>query len=371
MVNFKRGYDLPEKNRVHGDVPVVSSAGLSGYHNQYKAEGEGLVTGRYGTLGKMHFVNGKYWPHNTALYATDFKGNYPKYVYYLLTCLGNLKTSDKTSVPGINRNDLHELNIPYLKPDDQIEPADLLWSIDQKIELNNKINAELEAMAKLIYDYWFVQFDFPDENGKPYKSSGGKMVFNKELKREIPDGWNAVRVENLTPVVTGKEDANFATEDGEFHFFTCAEETSRCDKPAFNGHAVLLAGNGSLKVKYYSGRFNAYQRTYVLIPLDAKMWVPIYFAVSDRIKALTSGSRGSIVKFITKGDVADILLPLPTESNKLDFSLLQSIFESILLRQNENQELATLRDWLLPMLMNGQVKVGAGKGVAKAAEPWG
>jgi len=116
IVNFKRGYDLPFYNRKDGSYPIISSSGISGFHSEYRAHGEGLITGRYGTLGEVHYVNAKYWPHNTTLYVTDFKGNYPKYVYFLLKCLGNLKTADKSTVPGINRNDLHEIEVPYLSP---------------------------------------------------------------------------------------------------------------------------------------------------------------------------------------------------------------------------------------------------------------
>ena len=113
IVNFKRGFDLPESKRKKGLFPVISSSGISGFHSEYKCDGIGLITGRYGTLGEMYYYEGKYWPHNTTLYATTFYSNHPKYVYYLMKCLGNLKTSDKSTVPGINRNDLHEINIPY------------------------------------------------------------------------------------------------------------------------------------------------------------------------------------------------------------------------------------------------------------------
>lgn len=187
LITLKRGYDLPEKVRVNGPYPVISSAGVSGWHNEYKVEGPGVVTGRYGTLGEMYYTEGKYWPHNTALYVQDFKGNDPKYVYYLLSCLGRIRTSDKSAVPGVNRNELHEMAIPAINdPAIQIQVRKILEAIDKKIGLNNRINAELEAMAKTLYDYWFVQFDFPDANGKPYKTSGGKMEYNATLKREIP-----------------------------------------------------------------------------------------------------------------------------------------------------------------------------------------
>ena len=203
LINLKRGYDLPEYDRILGPYPVISSAGISGYHDQYKVDGKGVVTGRYGTLGEMYFVEGKYWPHNTALYVQDFKGNDPKYIYYLLSCLGRIRTSDKSAVPGVNRNELHEMFVPSVEDKSrQIAIRNVLEIFDAKIELNNRINAELEAMAKTLYDYWFVQFDFPFDfaqgkpaaNGKPYKSSGGKMVYNPTLKREIPEGWDVKRI---------------------------------------------------------------------------------------------------------------------------------------------------------------------------------
>jgi type I restriction enzyme S subunit len=204
LITLKRGYDLPEKDRIAGPYPVISSAGVSGFHNDYKVEGQGVVTGRYGTLGEMYFVEGKYWPHNTALYVQNFKGNDPKYIYYLLNCIGRIRTSDKSAVPGVNRNELHEIAIPAIEDKNlQISIRKVLEAIDKKIALNDRINTELEVMAKTLYDYWFVQFDFPDANGKPYKTSGGKMVCNQTLKREIPEGWKAGNVLSVAKLLGG------------------------------------------------------------------------------------------------------------------------------------------------------------------------
>jgi type I restriction enzyme S subunit len=119
----------------------------------------------------------------------------------------------------VNENVLKSqlIKLPDLNTQQKI--ASVLSSLDAKIELNNKINQELETMAKTLYDYWFVQFDFPNSNGKPYKSSGGKMVYNKELKREIPEGWEVKKISHLLDVTTGKEDANFAVKNGKYPFF--------------------------------------------------------------------------------------------------------------------------------------------------------
>ena len=230
-----------------------------------------------------------------------------------------------------------------------------LYSLEQKCNVNNKICSELETMAKTLYDYWFVQFDFPDENGEPYRTAGGEMVWNKQLKREIPKGWNVTNIGNLTTVVTGKEDANFSSPNGKYKFFTCSQETLLCDTPAFSGQAVLIAGNGDFNVKHYSGEFNAYQRTYVLIPENQVYYGAMYISAKNQIQAFKNGSNGSIVKFITKGDVENIPFILPNDD--LIFHQINKLIEKIELCERENEELTKLRDWLLPMLMNGQARV--------------
>lgn len=258
-------------------------------HHDYKCDGENVITGRYGTIGEVYYYNGKCWPLNTALFVSNFFDNYPKYIYYFLKCTLKVDGKDKSTVPGVDRNVLHALKVSYFSDKDyQIEIASVLSCIDAKIDLNAQLCAELEAMAKTLYDYWFVQFDFPDENGKPYRTSGGAMEWCQELGREVPKGWKAKRVSELTKVITGKEDANFSTADGEYKFFTCGQETLCCDTPAFTGKAVLIAGNGDFNVKHYTGSFNAYQRTYVLIPNEDKYYAAMFIAAKDTIQYLSA-----------------------------------------------------------------------------------
>lgn len=233
----------------------------------------------------------------------------------------------------------------------------ILNNLDEKIELNNKISSEFEQFARTLYDYWFVQFDFPDEFGRPYKSSGGKMVYNEMLKREIPVGWEVKHVNDFLDVITGKEDANFSDPNGKYKFFTCGDDILRCDEPAFDGKSILIAGNGNFNVKYFEGQFNAYQRTYVLRPFDPQYVGIIYFSALRMIQAFTKGSSGSIVKFITKGDVEGIPVLIPHNKNLLE------TFNRLLDKQNhiryENDILTEMRDFLLPMLMNGQVTINS------------
>ena len=342
-------------------IPVLANAekdnGLMGYTDNARIfEPAVTVAARGSNVGFVAIRKEPFFPVVRLLSLIPKKERLDvDYLFYNLK--QNRKTGTGSGQPQITIPDISTKTISLPPISVQKKVADVLSVLDAKIELNNRINAELEAMAKTLYDYWFVQFDFPDANGKPYKTSGGKMVYNPTLKREIPEGWEAVSVGKIVDIKTGKEDANYATEDGKYHFFTCGESALRCDDFVFEGKAVLLAGNGSFSVKRYEGKFNAYQRTYVLMPKQDELYAPLYFAVNDKVKTLTSGSRGSIVKFITKGDIEDIYLPIPV-NRELDFAKSLNIcFKESSRLYEQNLEIVTLRDWLLPMLMNGQVTV--------------
>lgn len=160
FIELKRGYDLPKKNREEGTVPLVSSSGESDFHNVAKVKGPGVVTGRYGTIGQVSYVEEDFWPLNTTLYVKDFKGNAPLFVYYFLKTISYRDYSDKAAVPGINRNHLHKAEIRV--PVDSVyqrELAEKLWALDSKIELNRQINQTLEQIAQAIFKSWFVDFE--------------------------------------------------------------------------------------------------------------------------------------------------------------------------------------------------------------------
>ena len=361
LITLKRGYDLPEKDRTLGDFPVISSAGISGYHNEYKVEGEGVVTGRYGTLGQMYFIDGKYWPHNTALYVQDFKGNDPRYIYYLLNCIGRIRTSDKSAVPGVNRNELHEMAVPSIEDTNiQISVRTLLWSIDKKIALNNKINTELESMAKLIYDYWFVQFDFPDANGKPYKSSGGKMVYNEALKREIPEGWGDSKLGDIcdlyqSKTISGKE----MNPEGKHLVYGANGIVGRYDSYNHEQCVVTITCRGNS-----CGTINS-TRPFSWITGNAMVVSPKqdYISIDYLLNALywtnvSAAITGSAQPQITRENLAPTKMLAPDPAIAIEYFNFTKINHAKRLNiQLQNDQLTELRDWLLPMLMNGQVTV--------------
>lgn len=375
LLNLKRGYDLPESQRLPGPYPVISSAGITGYHDEYMVEGQGVVTGRYGTLGEMYYVDGKYWPHNTALYVTTFKGNDPKYIYYLLTCLGRIRTSDKSAVPGVNRNELHEMEIPAISDTKQQKKvAAILSALDAKIDCNNRINAELEAMAKTLYDYWFVQFDFPDASGKPYKSSGGKMVYNTTLKREIPTGWGVLKLSDLVDLIKGNISPADVSKDTPYvgleHIGRrkialtdwASSDLAASDKTIFKKDDILFGKIRPYFHKVTVAPFDEITSTDTII-LRPKRKNYSGFALEtvfadEFIDAAAQSSTGSKMPRADWNVLKNYTIPGPT-TDLLDVfnAVYENAIKKIQLSGLENRKLAELRDWLLPLLMNGQVTV--------------
>ena len=159
VVELKRGYDLPKKKRIAGSVPLVSSSGISDYHAEAKVRGPGVVTGRYGTLGQVYFLRDDFWPLNTTLYVRDFKGNDPRFIAYFLGSLDFSAYSDKAAVPGLNRNHLHQALVRLPPLPEQRAIAHVLGTLDDKIELNRRMNETLEEMARALFKSWFVDFE--------------------------------------------------------------------------------------------------------------------------------------------------------------------------------------------------------------------
>lgn len=315
-----------------------------------------------GLLGSTAIVpeDGKYL-HNQriGLISCNESKLTKMYAYYLFMTKSVReqisRSSSGTKVKHTSPERIYDVKVNLPDVDTQKKVSDILWTIDSQIAINNNIIENLQKQVSLLYDYWFTQFDFPNENGKPYKTSGGTMVWNNDLKRDIPSSWSVKSIKELLDVTTGKEDANFSSLNGLYKFFTCSKEALLCDEYAFEGKAILIAGNGDFNVKHYSGKFNAYQRTYVLIPRDEKYYGVIYLAATRLINRFKSGSNGSIVKFITKDDIENISILIPNDD--IYFETINGIIQLIEDNQAQNEELKKIRDWLMPLLMNGQVMI--------------
>ncbi|HPS86752.1 MAG TPA: restriction endonuclease subunit S [Spirochaetota bacterium] len=277
-------------------------------------------------------------------------------------------------------------SIPLHLPNPQTQQriAAVLSSLDAKIELNNHINAELEAMAKTLYDYWFVQFDFPDKNGKPYKSSGGKLVWNNELKREIPEGWEVESIEQCCDIIdclhSKKPDYNFENDysyllqlenllnngliDISYKYYVSYDDYKKwTSKIEVRENDILItnAGRVAATVQVPKEIITGIGRNITAIrPTKIK---PTYLFLSfrgiDMLRQIkwNTDSGAFFSSFNVKG-IKNLFVLKPQVNIEDNFELLvYSLRRKRELLQNENQVLAQIRDWLLPMLMNGQVKV--------------
>ncbi len=244
--------------------------------------------------------------------------------------------------------------------DEQVKAGDLLFLLSQKIDCNNRINVELEAMAKTLYDYWFVQFDFPDANGKPYKSSGGKMVYNARLKREIPAGWSDALVADIldkspsSTKIPNKDirDSGAIPVIDQSQSYICGftDEKTSLIVPK-QPHVVFGDHTRAIKLVNFSYARGA-DGTQILVSKDMRMpGYLMYQAVSDI--DLSSYGYARHFKFLKE---SKILLPDKAIAQKYQVTV-TPWFEKTREAVFENLELAKLRDWLLSLLMNGQVKV--------------
>ena len=328
----------------------------------YPKKGDILISAA-GTIGKTVIFDGEdsyFQDSNIVWIENDESKVTNQFLYYFLQTNPFITTNGSTIKRLYNDNlrDTKIPNVPSIQQQNQI--TDILGTLDKKIQINNKINQELEAMAKTLYDYWFVQFDFPDQNGKPYKSSGGKMVYHPELKREIPEGWGVESVGNLLDKVTKAEkiENNSIEFIGEIPVIDQSQKyiagftnNENAILQPQDGHVIF--GDHTRVVKYINFDYaRGADGTQVLISNNENISnVLLYHMIEDF--DLSNYGYARHFKFLKEKTV---IVPDKEVSSKFETQA-NVIYEKIKNNIFENQELTQLRDWLLPMLMNGQVKV--------------
>jgi type I restriction enzyme S subunit len=291
---------------------------------------------------------------------------YPMFAYYLISSETVKKqlsaAAQQTKIRHTSPDKIKDcvVWIPDLKEQKHI--ASILSNLDKKIAINRAINQNLEALAKQLYDYWFVQFDFPNENGRPYKSSGGKMVWNEKLKREIPEGWDACKIKDYLRIFTGKKDVSKAI-PGDYKFFSCAPEPITSNEYIYDGAAVLVSGNGSYtgRVTYYKGKFDLYQRTYACVPIKDEDTVSFFYYTLRYLfqPVFSGGKHGSSIPYIVLGDLADFTFAYNRQTVMLFMNIVKTMFDLQFMGKEEIEQLIKQRDELLPLLMNGQVSLNS------------
>ena len=394
------------------DTKTVSESELS--NNFIPLNKNSLLLSINGTLGSMAFYNNEKVMLGKSAAYLNFKNEINRFYYYYFQLNGvqnyfyNVATG--STIKNLSLKSIQDFEVPVPKAEEWKGIVNILSSIDAKIQLNNKINEELEAMTKLLYDYWFVQFDFPNEQGKPYKSSGGEMVYNKDLKREIPKSWE---VKTISKWIKKDKSGDWGKESEEGNYQLKVSCVRGADLNGLNGNGELksptrfiiennsnkLLENHDLIVEISGGSPTQSTGRLAFITEETLKRFPNPLICSNFCKALTLKEEKYLYNFVYQWNrLYDNGVLFGWEGKTSGIKNL--LFESFVTNQKEvypkpeivekfydfvkpihsqkqknliqNQQLTELRDWLLPMLMNGQVTVGEAEAkLNMAAEPSG
>ena len=364
ILNFRRGHDLPHSAMKPGNIPVAGSNGVIGYHDTATPMKPILTIGRSGNVGKPYFYE-EAWAHNTTLYVDDFKGNDPKFLYYLCQTMPFANFGGGSAVPTLNRNHIHplETKIP-VNVEDQRRIASILSSLDRKIELNNKINADLEEMAQAIFKNWFVDFE-------PFKD--GKFV-DSELGM-IPEGWKVGRLTEIASYMNGLAMQKYPPENNEDSLPVlkikelgqgfCGTDSDRCscnikDECKIHNGDVIFSWSGTLLVDVWcGGDCGLNQHLFKVTSNDYPKWFYYYwtkhhlqeFIHIAKDKAVTMGH-------IKRGHLEEAMVAIPdNDSMEKAHELFEPILSKMISLRLESSRLSLLRDTLLPRLMSGELEV--------------
>ena len=352
LITFQRGHDLPKTKLQGGKYPVVGSNGIIGYHNEYTTEAPSITIGRSGNVGKPFLYKGKSWSHNTSLYIKEYKVVDPIFIYYFLQTLDLGNYAGGSAVPTLNRNHIHTLNV-YVPADicEQRKIGALLSAIDDKIELNTAINENLEQQAQALFKNLIedIQERVPFTSviqvlGGGTPKTGKQEYWNGEIPFFTPKDVGAPYVltteKSITPL-----------------------GLDNCNSRLYPVNTVFLTARGTVgKVSLAGVPMSMNQSCYALAGKDGLHQIIVYHYVLETVKALKHKASGAVFDAIITRDFDTESIPaLSSEQIDSFIAVAEPIYSDILNRTIENQRLATLRDTLLPKLMNGEIDVSAVK----------
>jgi len=381
LLSIKNGKD--HKDLKNGLIPIYGSGGIMRYGDRAIFNDESILLPRKGTLSNIQYVNIPFWTVDTIYYTVVNKelAN-PFYLFNYLKSLDLSKLNSGTGVPSMTFDSYYNLEIQLPEINIQNNIASVLRSLDSKIELNNRMNNELEAMAKTIYDYWFVQFDFPDENGMPYKSSGCKMVWDEELKREIPKGWKSKKLDYLGDIIGGstpsRDVIEYFSESGvpwitpkdlslnignkfirKGEIDVSEEGKSAASLNILPQGTILMSSRAPVGyLAIASNDVTTNQGFKSFVPKAEMTTEFVYYTIKNLLPVIENNASGSTFKEVSGSVLKTINCLIPYGNTVSSYTkIIKPIFNQQQNLEEENHQLASLRDWLLPMLMNGQVTV--------------
>jgi len=388
VVTLQRGFDLPSQRRKPGAIPIVSSSGISGRHIEAKVVGPGVVTGRYGTIGQVFFVDEDFWPLNTTLYVRDFKGNDPLFVSYLLRTLDFQSHNDKSSVPGVNRNHLHTAKVRVPPLSEQRAIAAILSALDDKIELNRRMNRTLEAMARAIFTSWFVDFDpvrAKMEGRQPFGMDADTAAlfldaFEDSPLGQIPRGWQVGRFSDTIELLSGGTPKTSVAEywGGDTPWFSVADAPNTGDVYVIDtekkitqaglqrspaqllpvGTTIISARGTVGKCALVGVPMAMNQSCYGVRGVAGQGNFYTYFSLRSVVSELQQGSHGSVFDTITRDtfNMVDVVIPPAIIAQQFE-TIVTPYLQRIRCNLLELRTLGAIRDALLPKLLSGDLRI--------------
>lgn len=344
FVTLQRGFDLPRSQMVEGEYPVVGSTSIIGFHNEYKQDPPGVVTGRSGSLGIVQYITSKYWPHNTSLWVKDFKGNLPRYVYYLLKTLSLANYNAGAGVPTLNRNHLDNLDIGAHDLLDQHKVSAILSAYDDLIENNNRRIQILEEMAQRIYREWFVDFRFPGhEKAKFVNSEMGK----------IPEEWEVKRLGEVVELAYGKALKAEDRKDGKVPVFGSSGVVGYHNQALVKGPGIIVGRKGNVGSVFWSDTD--------FFPIDTVFYVQTKLSLAYiffHLQGMNFINNDAAVPGLNRNQAYSLPCLVP-EADILDAfqEIIMLIIKHRRLLTLKNDNLRKSRDVLLPKLISGEIDV--------------
>ncbi len=352
LLTFQRGHDLPKTSMVNGEYPVVGSNGIIGYHNEYTTEAPSISIGRSGNVGKPYIYYGKTWSHNTTLYIKEFKNSDPTFIYYFLKTLDLANYAGGSAVPTLNRNHIHTLNVCVPKRKrDQEKIGKYLKLIDDKIQVNSRINDNLEQQALLFFRRYFIDI------------------------QTIPKTWSKVSLLDIAEYLNGLPMQKYRPNDNEVGLpvlkirelrqGTCDASSGLCSPLIGSDYIihdgdVIFSWSGSLLVDLWCGGIcGLNQHLFKVTSKTYDKWFYYLWTVHHLARFATiAADKATTMGHIKREELskAEVLIPSSVEYTKID-SIMKPIINLIISNRIENRTLAALRDTLLPRLMSGEIDV--------------
>ena len=359
LIEIKNGKD--HKSLCDGPYPVFGSGGVMRYVSEYLYDKPSVLLPRKGTLDNIQYCDTPFWTVDTLYYTeVNTKSVNPYYLYRYLRLLDLSKLDTGTGVPSMTFDSYYGIRVTLPSVEEQNKITHILQSLDKKIGINRQINDNLEAMAKQLYDYWFVQFDFPNEEGNPYKSSGGKMVWDEKLKREIPEGWEVKTIGTFADIKRGSTITKAQTVEGNIKVVAAATYYSFMhNEPNRSAYVITVSASGAnagfinfWREPIYASDCSTIQCKDVVETLYCYYWIRHFQEL------LFTQQIGAAQPHVYPEHINKIPIVIPPRQ------LLDKVGDLLVGTNKQQGELAReidsltkQRDELLPLLMNGQVSV--------------